>query len=167
MYKLCGVALLFGLFLAAPAGAENDRLDPGDHLLMEGQVFYSKPLQFDYNKDGSVDTVRMGATLFAKITDKEEGEGSIERYLYDVNLKKAITWYMKRNMLSEPPIGIDKAIHNLSWQERTVQFDSGGWHYTVTDGGQGYDKDTILVSDGNTEKKVILYGGDVTVHPRP
>jgi hypothetical protein len=67
-------------------------------------------------------------------------------------------------MLSEPPIGIDKTIRNLSWQGRTVQFDSGGWHYTVPDGGKGYQQDTIMVSDANIEKKVKLFGGDVTIY---
>jgi hypothetical protein len=168
MHKLCGVFVVLGLLAALPAAAgENtntEKLDPGDRLLMEGEVFYSEPLQFDYDKDGVTDTVVMGATLFAKVTADGTGEGSIERYLYDVKLKKPVTWYMKQNMLSEPPIGIDKTIRNLSWQGRTVQFDSGGWHYTVTDGGKGYQKDTIMVSDANIEKKVKLFGGDVTIY---
>jgi len=168
MRKFYGVFVVLGLLAALSAAAgENtkpERLEPGDRLLMEGEVFYSEPLQFDYDKDGTVNTVVMGATLFAKVTADGTGEGSIERYLYDVKLRKPVTWYMKQNMLSEPPIGIGKAIHNLSWQGKTVQFDAGGWHYTVTDGGKGYQKDTIMVSDNNIEKKVKLFGGDVTVY---
>jgi len=166
MRKFCGVFVLLGLLAALSAAAQEDtnKLNSGDRLLMEGEVFYSEPLQFDYDKDGTVNTVVMGATLFAKITPEGGGEGSIERYLYDVKLKKPITWYMKQNMLSEPPIGIDKTIRNLSWQGKIVQFDSGGWHYTVTDGGKGYQKDTIMVSDNNIEKKVKLFGGDVTIY---
>ena len=146
------------------AGAVTLELGPGEQVLLTGEVFYSEPMKFDYDKDGTVNTVVMGATLFIKVTADGMGEGYIERYLYDTDLNKAVTWYFKQNMLSEPPIGTQRAVSDVSWKDREVKFKSGGWIYTVSDGGKGYTKDTIMVSDGVKEHKVVMYGGDVTVH---
>jgi hypothetical protein len=46
---------------------------------------------------------------------------------------------------------------------KTVEFDSGHLHYSMTDGGEGYISDKIIVSDGIRTKQVTMFGGDVEV----
>jgi hypothetical protein len=66
-------------------------------------------------------------------------------------------------MLSAPPFGIDTSINHVKVDGRTVEFDSGNLHYSMTDGGEGYISDKIIVSDGIRTKQVEMFGGDVEV----
>ncbi len=142
---------------------KTEILKPGEKVILKGEVFYSEPLRFDYDKDGIKNSVVMASKFFIKALKGGGYDGYIQRYLYDIDKKKAVTWYAKKNMLSEPPIGIDTEVHNVKYEGKTVAFDSGTWHYTMTDGGEGYISDKIIVTDGIRTKQVKMFGGDVEV----
>ena len=138
-------------------------LQPGERVVLKGEIFYSKPLRFDYDKDGTKNRVVMASKFFIKQLKDGSYDGYFQRYLYDVDKKAAVTWYAKKNMLSHPPIGIDTAVSNVKQDGKTVSFDVGNWHFTMTDGGQGYLSDKVIVSDGIRTKEVTMYGGDIEV----
>ena len=149
---------------AADRFEKTERLAPGERVVLEGEVFYSEPLRFDYDKDGIKNRVAMASKFFIKRQKNGSYEGYLQRYLYDVDKRKAVTWYAKKNMLSHPPIGIDIEVSNVKQKGKTVFFDVGNWHFTMTDGRKGYLSDKIVVSDGIRTRKVVIYGGDVTVY---
>ena len=143
--------------------AAVEKLKQGEKVVLKGEVFYSEPLRFDYDKDGVKNNVVMASKFFIKQKTDSRYDGYIQRYLYDIDKKKAVTWYAKKNMLSEPPVGIDTAIKNVKQDGKTVTFDSGTWHFTMTDGGEGYISDKIIVNDGIRTKQVEMFGGDVEI----
>jgi hypothetical protein len=140
-----------------------EKLKKGEKMILKGEVFYSEPLRFDYDKDGVKNSVVMASKFFIKGKSDSSYDGYIQRYLYDIDKKKAVTWYAKKNMLSEPPVGIDTAVKNVKQEGKTVMFDSGNWHFTMTDGGEGYISDKIIVNDSIRTKQVKIFGGDVKV----
>jgi len=143
--------------------AKLETLKKGEQMVLKGKVIYSEPLRFDYDKDGKKNNVVMASRFFAKRLSDNNYTGYIQRFLYDIDKKKAITWYSKKNMLSEPPFGIDTAISHVKVYGKTVEFDSGKLHYSMTDGGEGYISDKIIVSDGIRTKQVEMFGGNVKV----
>ena len=144
-----------------------EKLGPGEKLVMKAQIFYSKPLRFDYDKDGVKNVVMMAARLFIKQRADGSYDGYAQRFLYDVDKKRPIRWYSKSNMLQEPPIAVDAKIKNVVVKNRTVAFDVGSLHFTMTDGGPGYIHDKIVVSDKIRTKTVKMVGGDVKVYNPP
>ena len=143
--------------------AALEKLKKGEKMVLKGKVFYSEPLRFDYDKDGKKNNVVMASKFFAKKCADGSYDGYIQRFLYDIDKKKAVTWYAKKNMLSEPPFGIDTSISHVKVHGKTVAFDSGNLHYSMTDGGEGYISDKIIVNDGIRTKQVTMFGGDVEV----
>ncbi|KYJ87667.1 hypothetical protein AS592_11280 [Sulfurovum riftiae] len=143
--------------------AAMEKLKKGEKVLLKGEVFYSEPIRFDYDKDGVKNNVVMASKFFIKQKADSSYDGYIQRFLYDIDKKKPVTWYAKKNMLSEPPVGIDTAVSNVKHEGKTVKFDSGTWHFTMTDGGEGYISDKIIVNDGIRTKQVQMFGGDVEV----
>jgi hypothetical protein len=141
-----------------------EKLKDGERVVLKGEVFYSEPLRFDYDKDGLKNNVVMASQFFIKQKKDGSYDGYIQRYLYDIDKGKAIKWYMKKNMLSEPPIGIDTAVKNVKQEGKIVTFDSGMLHYSMTDGGEGYISDKIIVSDGIRTKQVVMFGGDIEIN---
>jgi hypothetical protein len=138
-------------------------LQPGERVVLNGEIFYSKPLRFDYDRDGTKNRVVMASKFFIKRLRDGGYNGYLQRYLYDIDKQKAVTWYAKKNMLSEPPIGIDTEVSNVKQEGKTITFDVGNWHFTMTDGGKGYLSDKIIVNDGIRTKQVTMYGGEVEV----
>jgi len=180
MPKLLIILLIAGLLSVMPLSAQTanqksvgsngvdlfsslEKLHPGEKTVLKGEVFYSKPLRFDYDKDGVKNSVMMAAKFFIKKKRDGEYDGYIQRYLYDIDKKKPIRWYSKKNMLQEPPISLDTAVKNITQNGKTVSFDSGPWHFKMTDGGAGYVSDEIIVNDKIRTKKVEMFGGDVQV----
>ena len=141
-----------------------ETLKPGEKLILDGEVFYSKPLKFDYDKDGVKNSVMMAAKFFIKKKREGSYDGYIQRYLYDLDKKKPVRWYSKKNMLQEPPISLETAIRNVKQEGKTVMFDSGPWHFIMTDGGEGFVNDKIVVKDKIRTKQVEMFGGDVKVY---
>jgi len=168
-------SLLLGIQLHAEATAEKnkkensdiyasmEKLQTGEKNILQGEVFYSKPLRFDYDKDGIKNHVMMASKFFIKQKKDGSYDGYIQRYLYDVDKKKPIRWYSKKNMLQEPPISLDTTVKNVKQDGHTVTFDSGPWHYSMTDGGEGFIRDKIIVKDKIRTKEVEMFGGDVKV----
>ena len=55
---------------------------------------------------------------------------------------------------------------NISIEGNTARFEAFGMKWTIIDGGEGYEKDKIVVDDGyKTLETKKLYGGDIRIGP--
>ncbi|WP_457597525.1 hypothetical protein [Hydrogenimonas sp.] len=166
MRKMLLATAVAATLMAAPSPdpAKIETLKPGEVKVLKGWLVYSKPLRFDYDRDGKPNEVVMASRFFIKRTAKGSYEGYIERGLYDIDKRKPVRWYTKRNMLSEPPVGIDIAVKEVKVAGSTVTFTSGGLTYTMTDGGAGHLRDRVVVTDGIRTRQVTLYDGEIEVY---
>jgi hypothetical protein len=130
--------------------------------LLEANVAYAKPMQFDYDRDGKMNDIQMWASV--KIEQTKEGyTGYLRRYMRDVKSGKAILGYADINMLPDQPYGEKIPVSKVRQNGKTVLFKAGSKHYIMVDGGKGYKNDTIIVNDGNRDYLVELYAGDVKI----
>jgi hypothetical protein len=134
--------------------------------LLEAEVAYAKPMQFDYDRDGKMNDIQMWAT--AKIIKAKNGySGYLRRYMRDVKSGKAILGYADINMLPDQPYGEKIPVSEVTHKGKTVLFKAGSKHYIMVDGGEGHQNDTIIVNDGNRDYLVELYAGDVKITTEP
>jgi len=130
--------------------------------LLEAEVAYAKPMQFDYDRDGKMNDIQMWAAV--KIFKSEKGyTGYLRRFMKDVASGKPVLGYADINMLPDQPYGEKIPVSDVQHRGRTVLFKAGSKHYILVDGGEGYRNDTIIVNDGNRDYLVELYAGDVKV----
>jgi len=132
--------------------------------LLTAEVAYAKPVEFDYDKDGTPDRIQMWATVH--IQKGAQGySGYLRRYMKDVKSGKAVWGYADINMLPSQPYGAKLPVSEVEVHGKTVLFKAGSKHFTFFDGGEGYKNDTIIVNDGNRDYYVELYAGDVRITP--
>lgn len=144
--------------------AENDR------PTMQGEVAYGEPVKFDYNQDGTLNTVQLWATFELKPAIGKEGEpgylpeeGYLRRYMKDLALGAPVIGYSAFNMLPDNPLGDEVPATDIQLSGNTVTF-MAGLHYTVVDGGEGLASDSITVNDGIRQYSVHLLDGDISLH---
>jgi len=158
------VLFAFTVLLQAQTLDEIRKLAPGEKVVAKGKVAYSKPMAFDYDKDGTPNAIIMAAELFIKQNKDGNFTGFLQRGLYDIDKKKPIGWYLKRNLLQQPPAVPNIFVKNVVHQAKKVSFDIEHVRFTVIDGGKGYDKDKVLVDDHVQKPYTIkLYEGDMEV----
>jgi hypothetical protein len=131
--------------------------------LLEAEVAYAKPMQFDYDRDGKMNDIQMWATVKIFKTDKGY-TGYLRRYMKDVASGKAVLGYADINMLPDQPYGEKIPVSEVRHRGKTVLFKAGSKHFILVDGGEGYRNDTIIANDGNRDYLVELYAGDVKVY---
>jgi hypothetical protein len=154
MKRLCLMLLLATLL---PAASRT--------LLVEADVAYAEPMQFDYDRDGKMNEVQMWATVRIYRTDKGY-EGYLRRYMKDIHSGEPVLGYADINMLPDRPYGEEIPVTEVQHKGRTVLFKAGSKSYILVDGGEGYENDTVIANDGNRDYLVELYDGDVKVHNR-
>jgi len=168
MKRLCVPVLSTVLAVITPTLAPAEDARPA----LTGSVAYAEPIGFDYDRDGVANTVQMWATLEVRPAVGREGEpgylpeeGTLRRYLKDLDLDQPIAGYSIRNMVPDKPIGETVEVTDVKLNGKTMSFNVGDLRYTVTDGGPGYEKDTIVINDGLSAYPVSLFDGDLTISP--
>jgi len=163
-------ALLVGVLFAedeAPPAAPT-----GPSVACE--LAYTDVIAFDYDRDGTRDRVQFWLVIEGRPASGEPGtagavpaSGSVTYYVYDVVRKRRIDdWLMGFNM-GFPVAGQPYPIADIRIEGRTARFDVRGATWTVTDGGDTWEKDTIEIESGGRKRKGRFYGGDVRVTPDP
>ncbi len=155
---------LAGAVLPMTAAAKNSR-----HALT-GEVAYAEPVAFDYDRNGTADEIQMWANFDVKTAVGKEGEpgylpaeGTMRRYMKDIKTGQPIVGFSMFNMLPDTPIGEPVPVSDITLSGKTMSFIVGDLHYQVTDGGQGYEHDSITVNDGLNDYPVTLFAGDLTI----
>jgi hypothetical protein len=154
---------------AKPAGAEAPAGNPGT---IEGGLAYSQVFRFDYDRDGVRNRVQFYVYMEGSTAALEPdpaglapAQGSVRYIVYDLDKKKKVDrWLVGLNMGGFPEPGTPYPMTNLVIRGNTAEFDAFNMHWTVIDGGKGWQKDTVVVDDHfQKPRKGRFYGGDVVV----
>ena len=136
-----------------------------------GAVAYTEIMEFDYTKDGTRNRVQFWLEFKGSPALGKKGEtgykpesGAIYYYLVDVeNRKKVDNWLMGFSMMEGPPPSGPYPMNNIDINGNTVTFAAFGMKWTVIDGGEGYEKDTVKIDDGFRVKDMKMFGGDLRI----
>ena len=160
-------SLLLASVLALPLAAASGADEVPE---LRGGVAYTGVHRFDYNKDGHRNRVQFYLILKARPAvgkPGEEGyrpeEGSLRYRVYDLDTGKQVdNWSVGFNM-GFPPSDKPFPITNIAIDGKTATFEAIGMKWTVVDGGEGYEKDTVEIDDGARKRVMKTYGGDLKV----
>jgi hypothetical protein len=160
---LLSACCLAGAVLPISAAAENNR------PALTGEVAYAEPVAFDYNRNGKADMIQMWASFDVKPAVGKEGDagylpeaGTMRRFLQDIKTGQPVIGFSMFNMLPDTPIGEPVPVSDITLSGKTMSFNVGPMRYKVTDGGEGYQQDSITVNDGLNDYPVTLFDGDLT-----
>jgi hypothetical protein len=87
----------------------------------------------------------------------------MHRYLQDIKTGQPVIGFSMFNMLPDTPIGEPVPVTDISLTDKTMSFNVGPMRYKITDGGEGYQHDSITVNDGLNDYPVTLFDGDLTI----
>ena len=137
---------------------------------LTGEVAYSEPLIFDYDRDERPNKVQLWVSVDVKPAAGEKGEpgyrqeeGFLRRYMKDIEKGIPIIGYSQFMMLPDNPLGEAVEVSKITISGNTATFTSLKVHITVTDNGPGYTKDSIVINDGIREYPVSLFDGDLKI----
>jgi hypothetical protein len=157
---------MFLLFFAAAASAT-------EKMEITGAVAYTDVLRYDYTGDGKRDRVQLWMEFNGYPAIGNPGDpayqpesGSIRYYLQDADTGTKVMRWRKGLDMEGAPKDAPLPMTNISIKGNTARFEAFGMNWTVTDGGEGYEKDKIVVDDGyKTLETKKLYGGDLRIGP--
>lgn len=136
-----------------------------------GSVAYTEVMNYDYDKDGSIDKVQFWADFHGHPAIGEPDTpayqpeaGEILFFLYDLERKKKILNWLQFSMAALPP-NKPFPMTKIYINGNTARFEANGTQYTVQDGGKGYVHDRVTANDGLRERQVKLYAGDIKIGP--
>lgn len=136
-----------------------------------GELAFSDEIAFDYDRDGTPDRVQFWIQLEGRPATGQPGDpgesGSVRYLVVDLKQKRRIdNWLVGLNMSEGFPVaGQAYPLTNISVTGKTARFDLKGTTWTVTDQGEGWQKDSIELATGGRVKQGRFYGGDIRVTP--
>lgn len=142
-------------------------------MVVKGAVAYSDVMRYDYTGDGKKNRVRFWLEFDGHSAVGKPGEPSYKpaagsvRYLLkdDDDGTKVVKWRRGLDMEGAPK-DTPFPMTDLVFDGKTARFDAFGMRWTVVDGGEGYQHDSIVVNDGfRTTEPMKLYAGNVWVGP--
>jgi hypothetical protein len=142
-----------------------------ERMELTGAVAYTDVLRYDYTGDRKRNRVQFWMEFSGHPAIGVPGEagyqpesGFIRYYLQDADTgTKVMKWRQGLDMAGAPK-DAPLPMTNISIEGNTARFEAFGMKWTVSDGGEGYEKDKIVVDDGyKTLETKKLYGGDVRI----
>jgi hypothetical protein len=162
--SLKALIVFFSLLTAASA---TERME------ITGAVAYTDVLRYDYTGDGKRDRVQLWMEFSGRPAVGAPGDpgyqpesGSIRYYLQDADTGTKVMKWRKGLDMEGAPRDAPLPMTNISIKGNTARFEAFGMKWTITDGGEGYEKDKIVVDDGyKTLETKKLYNGDIRIGP--
>jgi hypothetical protein len=162
--SLKALIVLFSLLTAASAA---------ERLEITGAVAYTDVLRYDYTGDGKRDRVQLWMEFSGHPATGAPGDpgyqpeaGSIRYYLQDADTGTKVMKWRKGLDMEGAPKDAPLPMTNISIKGNTALFEAFGMKWTIIDGGEGYEKDKIVVDDGyKTLETKKLYNGDIRIGP--
>jgi hypothetical protein len=162
--SLKALIVLFSLLTAASA---TERME------ITGAVAYTDVLRYDYTGDGKRNRVQLWMEFNGRPAIGAPGDpgyqpesGSIRYYLQDADSGTKVMKWRKGLDMAGAPKDAPLPMTNISIEGNTARFEAFGMKWTIIDGGEGYEKDKIVVDDGyKTLETKKLYGGDIRIGP--
>lgn len=165
MKRLISACLASMLAWAVPAQA--------DQMAVSGAVAYTEVLRYDYTGNGKRNRVQFwlefdGRAAFGVVGQPgyQPAAGTVRYFLKDVDDgTKVLKWRQGLDMVGAPK-DTPLPMSDISIEGNVARFEAFGMKWTLTDGGQGYASDKIVVDDGyKTNETKKLYGGDLRIGP--
>jgi hypothetical protein len=158
------IIVLFTLLAAASAA---------ERMEITGAVAYTDVLRYDYTGDGKRNRVQFWMEFSGHPAIGAPGDpgyqpesGSIRYYLQDTDTGTKVMKWRKGLDMEGAPKDAPLPMTNISIKGNTARFEAFGMKWTVTDGGEGYMEDKIVVDDGyKTLETKKLYNGDIRIGP--
>lgn len=151
-------------FAGSASGAEPPEL--------KGGVAYTGVHRFDYNKDGNRNRVQFFLIFKARPAVGKMGEpgyqpeeGTLTYRVYDLDTGKQVDNWANGFNMGFPPSDRPYPLTDIVIDGKTATFEGMGMRWTVVDGGEGYEKDTVETDDGVRKRKMRTYAGDLKVAP--
>ena len=156
--------VLFSLLTAASAA---------ERMALTGAVAYTDVLRYDYTGDGKRNRVQFWMEFSGRPAVGAPGDagyqpeaGSMRYYLQDADTGTKVMKWRKGLDMEGAPRDAPLPMTNISIKGNTARFEAFGMKWTITDGGEGYEKDKIVVDDGyKTLETKKLYNGDIRIGP--
>ncbi len=140
---------------------------------IKGGLAYTQPVRFDYDQDGTPNRVQF-FVYFEGHTEAgvpgtashRPAAGVVKYIVYDHDKKKKVEQWLVGFNMGFPEPGTPYPMTNLVIQGKTADFDAFNQHWTITDGGQGWQKDVVLQDDHfKGPVKGRFYDGDIVITP--
>ena len=142
---------------------EYETLKAGEKVVAKGVFVYSKPLHMYFeDKTPKKHKIVMAAKFFIKKGSKGY-EGYMIRGLYDIEQKKPLRYYLNKRMIMHPPENTAIDLQHITFDNKSVTFTLAPFYYVLTDGGEGFINDEVVVSFAKKTKTLELYGGDIKI----
>lgn len=162
------IVMSAGLLIAADAAEEREA------PFVAADLAYSQVLAFDYDQDGESERVQFwlrleGVPALGKPGEREyrAETGQLYYVVYDVDAKtKVENWSIGFNMgfpMAEKPYPIT----NIDVRGRTASFEFQGATWTIKDGGESWEDDSITIQDHRGTRPLRFYAGNARVVPDP
>ncbi len=161
--------IVAAILILAAGGAAAYAGPPGE---ISGAFAYTDFFRFDYTKDGVRNRVQFWLEMQGRMAVWQPGEqgyqpaeGFIRYYLKDAdNGNKVANWREGLNM-SGLPADQPYPMTNLLIEGNTARFEAFGMKWSVTDGGEGFQHDQVVIDDGFKKMVAKFYDGDLRVAP--
>jgi hypothetical protein len=143
---------------------------------VSGELAFSETMVFDYDRDGTPDRVQFWIEIEGRPAlgtpgspDARPEAGSVRYFVLDVERGRRIDdWLIGFNMDGGfPAAGEPYPITHIRITGREARFDLRGATWTILDGGDSWEEDSIEVRTGERVRPGRFYGGDVRVVPDP
>ncbi len=161
--RSAGLALVSALAFAFPAPA-------ADVPELRGGVAYTGVHRFDYNKDGNRNRVQFFLIFKARpaVGQKDQPgyqpeEGSLTYRVYDLDTGKQVDNWANGFNMGFPTSDRPYPLTSIAIDGKTATFEGMGMKWTIVDGGEGWEKDTVETDDGTRKRPMRTYAGDLKV----
>jgi hypothetical protein len=167
----------FGTTAAQHAESPASAAAPPPGASIYGELAFSETIGFDYNRDGTTDSVQFWIELKAQPAVGKPGtpgaraeSGSVSYFVLDLKSGRRIDdWLLGLNMTGLvggfPVAGEEYPLTNIRVTGNTAQFDLRGSTWTIRDNGDSWEQDDIRIVTGGREREGRFYGGNLTVVP--
>lgn len=160
------VAALAAPLALAPAASAAEAPE------LKGGVAYTGVHRFDYNRDGNRNRVQFFLIFKARPAVGKKGEpgfapeeGTLTYRVYDLDTGKQVDNWANGFNMGFPPSDRPYPLTDIVVDGKTATFEGMGMKWTIVDGGEGYEKDTVETDDGTRKRKMRTYAGDLKVVP--
>ena len=161
--RAAGLALAGALAFASHAPA-------ADVPELRGGIAYTGVHRFDYNKDGNRNRVQFFLIFKARAAVGKKGEpgyrpekGTLTYRVYDLDTGKQVDNWSNGFNMGFPSSDRPYPLTDIAIDGKRATFDGMGMKWTIVDGGEGWEKDTVETDDGTRKRTMRTHAGDLKV----
>lgn len=139
---------------------------------LRGGIAYTGVHRFDYNKDGNRNRVQFFLIFRARPAVGTKGEpgyqpeeGTLTYRVYDLDTGKQVDNWANGFNMGFPSSDRPYPLTDIAIEGKTATFEGMGMKWTIVDGGEGWEKDSVETDDGTRKRTMKTYAGELKVGP--